>query len=185
MKRLVVILLVLLLLTGCGKGEAAMEQALRLRGSLREKNCTFDAVVTADFGDVFYAFRLNCAFESTGEMSFTVLEPETISGITVKISAQGGELTFDNVALAFELLADGQISTVSGAWVMMQALVGGYITSAGVDGEYTRVTIQDTYDADALTVDLWLDGQNIPVQGDILWKDRRVLSVKVENFVMG
>ena len=94
-------------------------------------------------------------------------------------------MTFDDVALAFDLLADGQISPVGAAWVMMQALIGGYITSAGVDGEYTRVSIKDTYDADAMTVDLWLDGQNIPVQGDILWKDRRVLSIKVENFVIG
>ena len=185
MKRIIGIFLIMVLLTGCGKGSAPMEQALHLRGSLQGKPFQLEAVVTADYGDAWYAFRLQCTFDGSGAMAFTVLEPETISGITGTVSAKGGALTFDDVALAFDILADGQLSPISAPWVMMQALLGGYITSAGVDGDYTRITVKDSYRDDAMTVDLWVDGENLPVQGDILWKDRRILSVRVEKFTLG
>ena len=93
MKRIIGIFLIIVWLTGCGKGTAPMEQALHLRGSLQGKSCHFEAVVTADYGDAWYTFRLHCAFDGTGAMTFTVLEPETISGITGTVSAMGGALT--------------------------------------------------------------------------------------------
>lgn len=184
MKRLITMVFVLILLCGCGKQGDSMEQALQLRGKLNGTKSSFDAVITADYGDTIFTFRLHCSYDANGELKFSVLEPETIAGISGRVSASGGKLEFDDVALAFDILADGLISPISGPWVMMNALTGGYITSAGADGEYTRVTIQDSYRNDAMTVDFWLKEDNTPLQADIIWKDRRILTIRVENFII-
>ena len=45
-----------------------------------------------------------------------------------------------------------------------------------------RVTIHDSYEEDALMLDIWLDGNNLPARAEILWDGRRILTVEVENF---
>lgn len=180
MRKSLVVLAFLLLLSGCERQDHEQD-ALRLRASI-QNGCSFDVKITADYGDLIYRFVMNCACDGQGNLQFTVRSPESIAGITGNISAGVGKLTFDDTALAFSLLADGQLSPISGPWIMMKALLGGYLTSAGADGEYSRVTIKDSYEADAYTVDVWLSEDNIPVRGEILWKNRRVLTMDVENF---
>ena len=184
MRRFIGILLIIMLLAGCGNGETCMEQALRLRSKL-SAGCSYDARITADFGDKTYSFSLHCVCDGAGNLQFTVLVPESISGICGTVEAGAGKLTFSDVALSFELLADGQLSPVSGPWVMIKALLEGYITSAGMDGEYTRVSLRDTYEEKAMTVDVWLGQESVPVQADILWENRRILTISVENFAIG
>ena len=45
-----------------------------------------------------------------------------------------------------------------------------------------RVTIDDTYEEDALHLDIWLDAQNMPVRAEILYDGVRILSLEVEKF---
>ena len=185
MKRLVCLLWVALLLCGCSAGENGMDAALRLRSQLQSaENCSFDAQILADYGDVTYTFTLSCVGDPAGNLSFTVTEPESISGITGKLSREGGKLTFDDVALSFPLLAEGLVTPVSGPWVFLTALRGGNMTSIGADGEYTRLTVSDSYEADAMTLDIWLTGENIPVQADVIWENRRILTMQIRNFQM-
>lgn len=172
----------LLVLSGCGLREDQMDDALQLRARLGTENCSFDAKITADYGDSVYTFVLHCCYDSQGELSFSVKEPTQIAGISGHISGAGGKLEFDGVGLSFALLADGQLSPVAAPWVMMKALHSGYMTSAGADGEYTRVTVKDSYEDDAMTVDIWLNQQNVPVQAEILWDNLRILTIAVENF---
>ena len=95
-----------------------------------------------------------------------------------------GNLTFDDVVLSFALLADGQLTPVSMPWVVVNALRSGYIVSAGKEGDHTRLTVKDTYAADALRVDLWLDDADIPVQAEVAWQDRRILTMEIQNFTL-
>ena len=184
MKKILCILLVIVILSGCGSADGGMEQVLQLRSKL-SAGCSFDANITADFGNKTYSFSLSCNCDGEGNLEFTVRSPESISGISGTVAAGEGNLTFSDVALSFELLADGQLSPVSGPWVMIKALLGGYITSVGADGEYCRATIQDSYEESALTVDIWLDEKSVPAQADILWENRRILTIAVEDFVIG
>jgi hypothetical protein len=46
-----------------------------------------------------------------------------------------------------------------------------------------RVAIDDSYGEDALHLDIWLDENDLPKRGEILWKGRRILSLDIENFV--
>lgn len=183
MKRIIPILLILVLLAGCAGARDTMDRAMALRSALLAKGAEFDAAVTADYGDKTYSFGMHCRMEAQGKVIFSVTAPETIAGITGTVSASGGKLTFDGNALAFTLLADGQVSPVSGPWLLMKTLRSGYLTSCGVEDGCLRIAIDDSYEDDALHLDVWLDESDCPKRGEILWKGRRILTVEIENFV--
>ena len=182
MKRILPVLVVLVLLCGCGSGQE-MGRVLSLRERLLTSDgCRFDAVITADYGDETYVFSMNCSFDMEGNMNFTVTDPQSIAGITGTISQAGGKLTFDDQALVFQMLADGMVTPVSAPWLLIKTLRGGYLSSCGNDQDMLRVMIDDSYESNALHLDVWLDGGDVPVRGEILWQGRRVLSVEVRNF---
>lgn len=182
MKRIIPILLTLVLLTGCAGAKDTMDRAMALRSALLAKGAEFDATVTADYGDKTYSFGMHCLLDEQGKLTFSVTAPETIAGITGTVSASGGRLTFDGNALAFSLLADGQVSPVSGPWLLMKTLRSGYLTSCGMENGCLRVAIDDSYEDDALHLDIWLDERDCPKRGEILWQGRRILTVEIENF---
>ncbi len=177
-------LLVLLLLTGCtGKGDE-LDRVMALRAKLLSGECTFDAEITADYLTEVYTVGVTCRMDAGGNVAFTVTAPESIAGITGTLARDEGRLTFDDAALAFGLLADGEISPVSAPWILIRTLRSGYLTSCAVEGELLRVAIDDSYAADALHLDVWLTGQDVPCRADIAWKDRRILSLEIKNFTI-
>ena len=182
MKRIVWIFLVLMLLAGCSDTSQQMDRVMTLRGILQQRNVAFDASVTADYGNKVHTFAMHCQADPQGNLKFTVTEPETIAGISGTVAKDSGRLTFDDKILAFDILADDLISPVSGPWVLLETLRGGYLTSCSQEGELLRVAIDDSYEENALHLEVWLDSQNIPRQCEIYWQGRRLLSMDVENF---
>lgn len=175
--------LVAVLLCGCGGKNQELDQALKLRTLLlAAEGCSFQAVVTADYSDKTYTFTVDYQSDSQGNVTFTVKEPETIQGITGSISSEGGKLTFDDKALAFELLADGQVTPVSAGYLLLKTLRSGYVRSCGKAGDNIQVLIDDSYQEDALLLDILLGRENLPVYAEILYKDRRFLSMNIKNF---
>ena len=183
MKRGLALLLLVFTLAGCGKEDDCLERGMALRNKLLQSSgYSFQAEITADYGDKTYEFTMQCSVDKNRNLTFTVTEPESIGGISGVISGAGGQLTFDNTVLAFDLLADGEVSPVSAPWLLIKTLQGGYLSSCGMDGENLRLTIDDSYEADALQLDIWLDDQDLPDHAEILWQGRRVLSLDVEDF---
>lgn len=183
MKRLFAVFIVLLLFTGCKNSNSEINRVMTMRQQLLNSNgCTFDAVITADYGDQIYTFQMACETTKEGDLTFTVTDPQTISGIGGTISQKGGNLTFDDKVLAFEMLADGQVTPVSAPWLFIRTLRSGYLSACGEDGEHLRVAIDDSYEDNALHLDIWFDSQNTPVRGEILWQGQRVVSLEVRNF---
>jgi len=84
--------------------------------------------------------------------------------------------------VAFDLLADGQLSPVSAPWIFMKALHSGYLTSCGKEGDLLRLAVDDSYADDALHLDIWLGSDDLPIRAEILWQGRRLLSMDVTNF---
>lgn len=182
MKKVLPLLLVVVLFTGCSKTPKEMERALTLRTKLLQaSSCTFDAEITADYGEILHVFRVNCSADAQGEVSFRVSAPESIAGITGTLSGKGGALKFDETALYFNLLADGQLSPISAPWVLISALRGGYLTSAGMEDGLLRVSVNDSYEEDALNLDVWLDSSDMPKRADICYAGKRILSLELEN----
>lgn len=183
MKRVAVWLCLVVLLSGCAGGKSELDRGMTLRRKLLSgSGCSFDADVTADYGDKIYTFTAKCSGDAHGDLEFTVTAPENISGIAGRISGDGGKFTFDDVALHFPLLADGQLSPVSAPWIFLKTLRGGYITSAGKDGDYLRLTVDDSYQEDAMQLDIWLDGEDVPVRAEVLWRGRKYLTLDVKIF---
>lgn len=184
MKKSGVFLLVLvLLLTGCSGKKDEIERGMELRGKLlRANSCSFDAAITADYGTEVYKFAMKCETDEQGDFHFAVTEPETISGVTGRIDREGGKLTFADAALQFDLMADGQVTPVSAPWILLKTLRSGYLTAAGMEGDLLRLTIDDSYEDDALQLDIWLDEENQPIRGEILYDGRRIVTITVTNF---
>lgn len=183
MKIIGAVLALLLMLSGCEGGAKELDRALALRSRLLAGNgCTFLADITADYGDKVHSFSVSCQGDSQGNLNFAVTKPQTIAGITGQISESGGKLTFDDTALQFALLTDDQLSPVSAPWVFLRTLRGGYLTGAAQQAEQLYIQAKDSYADDALGVDLWLGTEELPVRAEILWKNRRILTLEIQDF---
>lgn len=183
MKRWLAGFTLMLMLWGCGSEDQTLHRGLAFREKLiSSQGCRFSVGITADYGEGLHTFSMDCEADSIGTIAFQVSAPESISGITGTLATEGGKLTFDGKALAFDMLADGTVSPVSGPWILLKALRGGYLRSCGEDGAYYHIILDDSYADDALQVDLWLDSADQPVRGEVLWQGRRVLSMDVRNF---
>ena len=183
MKRIIAGMIALVLLTGCTGKRDELDRAMKLRASLLGcLGCSFDVTVTADYGDELHVFAMNCQTGGRGDLQFTVLQPESIAGITGEITAGEGKLTFDDTALYFPLLADGQITPISGPWILMKTLLGGYLTAVAQEEDLLHLTIHDSYEEDALQMEIWLNEDDFPVCGEILYGGRRIVTMTVENF---
>lgn len=183
--RGLLVLPALALLLGCAAGEQGeMSQALEFRARLQGAGgCAFVGEITADYGDEVYAFTAACTTEEDGSLAFCVTEPETIAGITGTVDGQGGTLTFDGAALAFDLLADGKVSPATAPYVMAESWRTGYITSAGADGAGLRMTVDTSFEENPLTVDTWLDAEKkIPVFAEVCYNGQRILTVTISEF---
>ena len=185
MKRIIAGVMALFLLTGCTGKRDELDRAMKLRATLLGcLGCSFDVALTADYGDELHEFRMNCQTGGRGDLQFTVLQPESIAGITGQITSGEGKLTFDDVALYFPLLADGQITPISGPWILMKTLLGGYLTAVTREEKLLHLTIHDSYEEDALQMEIWLNEDDIPICGEILYGGRRIVTMTVENFVI-
>lgn len=184
MRRIFGFLLVLsVVLVGCS-GETSADSGMLLRQkSLSSNGCTFDAVVVADYTDMVFEFGLRCRAESSGRVYFEVTSPESICGISGYIDEHSGNLTFDDKVLAFSTIADGYLTPVSVPWIMVKGINGGYLSSCTVSGTNKTLYIDDSYEAETVNLQITLDQQDLPVFCEVIWKGRRVLSMKVENFV--
>ena len=178
------ILAAVLILFGCSGESSELNRGMALREKLLNcESCSFTAEVTADFGDKIYVFILSCQGNKDGSLSFSVVKPESISGISGTLSAGGGKITFDeDRAVAFPMLAEGEVTPVSGPWILYNTLRSGYISACGMEGERLRLTLNDSYEEEALQVDVWLDAGDRPETAEILWRGRRVLTVCVTDF---
>ena len=184
MKRIAAACMLLLILTGCAAPKSHMNRAMALRAKLQNAQVQFDTVITADYGNHLYTFSLFCQTDTSGNLKFTVTAPESIAGITGTLTASGGEITFDDTALAFGALAEGQITPVCAPWTMLRALRSGYLNTCFQEAGSLRISVSDSYAQDALYLDIWLNQQDLPKRAEILWDGRRILSMDVTNFVI-
>lgn len=160
-----------------------MNNAIKFRRELlTAQGCSFDTDITVDYGMQTQLFALSNQGDSMGNISFSVTYPESISGISGDISGQGGNLVFDDNILAFPLLAGDQLSPVSAPWLFLKAIQSGNILSACTEENLLHIVVDDSYEDNSLTLDIWIDDRLRPVYADILYEGTRILSLAVKNF---
>ena len=185
MKITAVLLLIMGMLTGCTGTEKLLDKATELRTAILEaQQCTFQAVITADYGDEIFTFQMDCTADNAGALSFTVTDPESISGITGEISEDRGALTFNNEVLAFPILTDNDLSPVSTPWVFINTLRGGYLTGCSAKDDILCIYIDDSFDEQPLHVEVYADQDVTPVRAEVIWQDRRILTMDIRDFTL-
>lgn len=182
MRLWVAVIVSLTMLLGCTNTNE-VDRGLAVRKLFMQKNgVRFIAEITADYGDMTHSFTMRCTAGSTGDVSFEVMEPDTISGIEGTISASGGRLKFEDRILLFEPLVFGQLSPVLAPWLMVKAIQGGYIRAQSNDRDGCQLMIEDTYQGASLQTELTLSKENVPVYCEIIWSNRRILTVHITSF---
>lgn len=185
MKRVFAMLLFFVILSGCSKNTSEMERGMALRSKLLQAdNCTFIAKITADYGDKLHVFSVECQGSQNGDVVFSVMQPETIRGISGKITEENGALTFDDKVLYFDKMAEDQITPVTAPWIFLRTLRSGNITSTCIESGYMRMSIDDSYEEDALHLDIWLNQEDCPVRAEIMYDGYRILSLELEKFLI-
>lgn len=184
MKSALLILMVLLL-SGCSSGTEALDKSMQLRNLILEsEQCTFDATVTAHYPDTQYQFQLTCIVSETGVLSFTVTEPDSISGISGQISGDGAAFTFDHQVLAFPVLADDRLSPVSGPWIFYHTLRSGNLSGCLKNENGYLLSIDDSFTEDPLHLQIQTNEACIPVHAEIYYHERMVLSLEINSFAV-
>lgn len=182
LKRLVAFFLIPLCLIGCKQKNLYIDELYSFRQQLLQSDSiSFDVDITADYSEEFYTFQLSCVADDLGNLSFDVLQPDSIQGIQGVVTQDTGHITFDEHVLLFKSLADDRLTPVSAPWVLITALRGGYITSSGKSDNGYLAVIQDTYEEDPLTLQIQFE-DNKPIWAEIYWNQARVITMEVSNF---
>lgn len=183
MKRILALLTIIPLLTGCSRADNTLDMAMEFRRMIASSpEATFHTEVTADYGDKSYTFGMDCNINKDSSVQFSVTSPESIQGISGSITDTSGKLTFDDKVLLFEPIADGILSPISAPWFFIQGLQSGYIDAcAASDNGYT-IEIQDNYREKTIHISVCMNEKNVPVYAEIIWDGMRIMSIDIENF---
>ena len=184
MKRIFCIFIAMFLLNGCGTTTSEMDAAVELRQKLLVNSCSFVADITADYGDELYNFRVQCSADASGNMNFTVIAPDTISGITGCIDRDNAKLTFDDTVLSFPPLSDGKLAPAMAPWVFINTLRSGFLSACGKNGDLYLILADDSYADNALKLEIWADPALVPVSADIFWNQQRIVSIQISDFII-
>jgi hypothetical protein len=58
------------------------------------------------------------------------------------------------------------------------------MTSACREDGVIRLSMDDSYEKEALRLDIWLNEDQMPERAEILYDGKRILSMTVENFLI-
>lgn len=147
MRKLLLCALMMTLLTGCSNAvvSEAEELALTIRGEyLAMDSCAIRASVTADYGQRVYRYELAAAVNGE-ETVLTLSAPETVAGLTARITGADSRLEFDGISVETGPLDGAGLTPVSALPALLEAARGGYIVACALeeDGTLLRVDCGD------------------------------------------
>ena len=161
-----------------------MKSAMELRTELLARGCSFTAGIEAHLDDGTAEFTVNCACAPDGNVTLEVTEPASIAGITATVAPGAGNARFDDVALEFGLLADGQLAPMAIPELLYRAWTQEYIRGAGVDGDRFCAVYLSGWGDRELTVEQWIS-DGVPVYADLWFGTTNAASVTISDFSLG
>lgn len=163
----VCVLMIPLLLTGCGgAGSRAEETALEIRGTcLSASACTGSAEITADYGQRVYRYQMD--FQAGQEETvLTLTGPDTVAGVVARLPNEGESLLeYDGAVLETGPLNEDGLTPVSAIPAVLNAAREGYLETCTLEEregrEELRMLIRDPEQplGQGLESSLWFDTQ--------------------------
>ena len=168
MRKLGCVLMILLLLAGCGKEMDEAEQAaLDIRAAyLSMAGCTATLEVSADYGERIFQCVLALDHTAGEETVLTVMEPELLRGVTARLKNGESMLEFDGIRLETGPLSDTGLSPIDCVPVILRAVQEGYISAWGMESlgerECVRFTTSnpDLQPGKGQEIHLWFDRES-------------------------
>lgn len=149
--------------TGGGSDSGPEELALTVRGEyLAMTVCAAQAEITADYGQRVYQYELAAAV-SGEETVLTLSAPETVAGLTARISGGEGYLEYDGAILETGALTPGGLTPMGAIPALLATARSGYLDACSLEqlGEVQalRVVCRDPEEAPGSGVEtaLWFD----------------------------
>lgn len=182
------ILALALLLTGCGAGETAPEEAaLALREAYHSlTSFQAQAQVVADYGQRAYQYMVACDGNAT-EGSLTVLEPESIAGAGTRWADGETVLDYEELTLETGQLSPDGLSPADALPVLLNAcgsaelLESGW-TDWGEEGQSLYLLLQNPEEQES-TIALWADPETFALrQAELYWEAERIISFTFTDF---
>ncbi|MEA4933356.1 MAG: hypothetical protein VB071_07230 [Lawsonibacter sp.] len=185
-------MITLLLLPACSGGSGvnkAEELSLTIRGEyLEATSWTADVTVTADYGQRVYQYQLTAA-ASEDETVLTLSKPETVAGITARLTGKDSVLEYDGMSLETGPLDENGLTPVSAIPALMDAVRSGYITACaleeGESGSLLRLDCGDPEGQPSTGVEmtLWFDADtHALVRGEISLDGFQAVLCEFSNF---
>lgn len=132
--RLIMLLPVALILSGCG-GASARAEFESFSNSLAEEDAlTFTARVRAEYDETTAEFTLDYAEDESGAR-VTVVSPEIIRGVSARVSAGQTALEYDGVSLETGAAEEMELSPMSALPRLISALRTGYLDTAWTEDD--------------------------------------------------
>ena len=186
-----VLMITVLLLSGCSKGiDEAEQAALDIRAAyLSMVGCTATLDITADYGERVFECVLVLDHTAGGDTVLTVMEPELLRGVTARLRNGESLLEFDGVRLETGALSDTGLSPIDCVPVLLRAIQEGFISAWSTETlgerECVRFTTSnpDNQLGQGQEVHLWFDKENFAlVRGEISVDGFMALRCEVTDF---
>ena len=176
--------LTLALCACAGKAERnTAQRALDLRQKLLSGTCSFQAELTADYGEYVSEFSVSCVHNAEDGTTMTIHAPQTLAGLRAQVDKTGAKLVFEDTEAAFGTLTNLKLSPMAAPQLLAQAWESGYISLIGTEDGALHVTYLLGYDEDELTIDTWLkDGA--PEYAQIACGGQTVLQAVLTDFTI-
>lgn len=155
MKRTVLFaLMILLLLTGCGRGADDEGTIQNWRQGCQTGKLTFSAAITAQTAENVYSCAADCVYNN-GETVVTLTEPSTIAGVRFRVGEGDETLSYDGAELLLGDLDGGSVSPCQAVPILMEAIAQGRLLRTWREDDCLAADLEAEED---ITVTLWLDG---------------------------
>jgi len=181
MKRLcpAALLILCLLLCGCGSKDHEKKYEEFSRSLSERENLEFNAALRAEYEDRSVSFTLQYQQQEEG-CCLTVLEPEIISGVSVRLGPSGSLLEYNSLVLDTGMLDDYGLSPLSALPALVDAMKNGHVESfAQEDGELVCSLVP----SDELSVQVWFEPESMsPVHAELISDGRVRLFCDISNW---
>lgn len=173
------LMMTLLLLTGCGRREAKLENEFAaFRENLRAaQSIEAQVSLSCDSGDVVSQYGLRLSWNED-ETRITVTEPELIAGISAVVTDGGARVEYEGVMLGVGELAG--LTPVSALPEMLKAMAYGYEELLWREDDYLAARLW--LDEESVMT-LWLS-EGVPVCTEISAAGQTVMTCRFESWQM-